>query len=50
MREAGATTPILRFSLLIQAARALHLIGNACSLRRCLGQEITFSAASAVVA
>ena len=30
--------------------RALHLIGNACSLRRCLGLEITFSAASAVAA
>ena len=36
MREAGATTPILRFSLLIRSAPpALHLIGNACRFRRC---------------
>jgi hypothetical protein len=49
MREAGATTAILHFSLLI-ASPALHFIGDACRFRRCSPQEITFFAASAVVA
>src|SRR5258708_38202308 len=48
MREAGATTAILHFSFI--ASPALHFIGEACRFRRCSPQEITFFAASAVVA
>jgi hypothetical protein len=51
MRDAGATTPILILRLLIPAPRlSLHFIGNACRFHRCPDLEITFFAASAVVA